>query len=66
MFFEMRLLHSINHQFSRQELGQIPGDSEEQGSLACSMQSQRVRHDLVTEQQQDQSVILFLKLRVGA
>ena len=31
------------------------GDSEGQGSLACcSSWSQRVRHDLVTEQQQKQ------------
>ena len=27
-----------------------PGDSEGQGSLACSMGLQRVRNDLVTEQ----------------
>ena len=27
-----------------------PGDSEGQGSLACSTGLQRVRHDLVTEQ----------------
>ena len=34
------------------ELGQIPGDGERQGGLACCSPwgSQRVRHDWVTEQ----------------
>ena len=59
----MRWLHS---HLSGHELGQTLGDGEGQGSLACSMESQRVKHDLVTEQQQQQSAILFLKLRVGA
>ena len=62
----MRWLHSINHQLIGHELRQTPGDSEGQGSLAYSMESQTVRHGLVTEQQQEQSVILFLKLKVGA
>ena len=37
------------------EFEQTPGDGEGQGSLVCCMQSmglQRVRHGLVTEQQQ--------------
>ena len=42
-----------SHQFDRHEFERTPGDSEGQGSLACcsqSMGSQRVRHDLETEQ----------------
>ena len=40
-----------HHQLNGHELEQTLGDSEGQGSLA-SMGSQRVRHDLVTKQQQ--------------
>ena len=39
-----------HHRFNGHELGQTPGDGEEQGSLAC-LESQRVGHDLATEQQ---------------
>ena len=38
-----------HHQFDGHELGQPLGDSEE---VLQSMRSQRVRHDLATEQQQ--------------
>ena len=38
---------------NRHEFEQTPGDGEGQGSLECySPQDHRVRHDLVTEQQQ--------------
>ena len=41
------------HGFSGHEFELILGDSERQGSLACCspMRSQRVRHNLATEQQ---------------
>ena len=39
-----------HHHFSEHEPGQTPGDGEGLGGLA-SMGSQRVRHNLVTEQQ---------------
>ena len=42
----------LNHQHNGYELEQTPGDSEEQGSMACFIpQSRSVGHDLVTEQQ---------------
>ena len=42
-----------HHQFSGNELGQTLGDGDGQGNLACgSSWGCRVRHDLVTEQQQ--------------
>jgi len=43
-----------HHQLNGHEFEQTPGDSEGQGNLACrhSGGSQRVEHDLVTEQQQ--------------
>ena len=43
------------HRLNGHEFEQTPGDSEGQGSLASSqpMGSQRVRHDLATEQQQE-------------
>ena len=45
-----------HHQLRGHEPEQTPGDSEGQGRLACcSPQSRRVRHDLVTEQQQQQN-----------
>ena len=45
-----------HHQFNGHELGQTPGDGEGQGGLVCySPWGCRVRHDLVTEQQQSQS-----------
>ena len=40
-----------HHQLNGHEFEQTLGDSEGQGSLA-SMGSQRVRHNLVTEQEQ--------------
>ena len=40
-----------HHQLDGHEFEQIPGDSEGQGSLVCC-RSQKVGHDLVTEQQQ--------------
>ena len=41
-----------HHQLNGHECEQTPGDSGGQRSLACwSMGSQRVGHDLVTEQQ---------------
>ena len=46
-----------HHQLNRHESEQTPGDSGGQRRLACCMQSmglQRVGHDLVTEQQQEQ------------
>ena len=40
-----------HHQLNGHEFEQTPVDSEGQGSLACcSMQSQRVGHNLATEQ----------------
>ena len=46
-----------HHQLDGHESVQVLGDSEGLGSLACcsqSMGSQRIRHDLATEQQQYQ------------
>ena len=45
-----------HHRFNGHEPGQTVGDGEGQGSLVMlqSMGSQRVRDDLVTEQQQQQ------------
>ena len=46
-----------HHQFNGHERGQTPGDSEGQGGLVCcSPQGNRVRHNLVTEQQQDKKL----------
>ena len=43
-----------HHQFNRYEFEQTPGDSEGQGSMACSNPwSHRVGYDLATEQQGD-------------
>ena len=42
-----------HHQFNRYEFEQTPGDSEGQGSMACSNPwSHRAGYDLVTEQQE--------------
>ena len=42
-----------HHQFNEHELGKTLGDGEGQrGLVCCSPWSQRVGHDLVTEQQQ--------------
>ena len=43
-----------HHQQNGHEVEQAPGDSIRQGSLVCCgpWGSQRVRHDLTTEQQQ--------------
>ena len=44
-----------HHQLNGHEFEQTQGDSEGQGSLACqSSWGHKVRHDLVTEQQQQQ------------
>ena len=40
-----------HHRLNGHKFGQTPGDSEGQGSVLQSMQSQRVRHGLATEQQ---------------
>ena len=42
----------------RHEFEQIPGDSEGQGSLVCCSpcSPQRIGHDLLTEQQQNNTV----------
>ena len=42
----------LHHQFTGHEPGQTPGDSEGHRGLKCYMGSQRVGHDLATEQQQ--------------
>ena len=43
----------LHHQLNGHEFQQTPGDSEGQGSLACcSPWGRRVRHDLLTEQQE--------------
>ena len=54
----MRWLDSIYHRFNGHEFEQPPGDSdEEQGSLVWgSPRGHRVRHDLVTEQQQQNKI----------
>ena len=41
-----------HHRLDGHEFEQAPGDSEGQGSLVCCS-SQRVGHDLATEEQQD-------------
>ena len=47
-----------HHRLSGHESEQTPGDNEGPGRLVCcSPQSCRVRHDLVTEQQQQQNNI---------
>ena len=50
--YEMAEWH---HQCNGHELGQISGDSEEQGGLVCcsSLGSQQVKHNWATEQQQN-------------
>ena len=46
-----------HHRFSGRELGQTPGDGEEEGRRVLqSMGSQRVRSHLVTEQ----TIIIFI------
>ena len=49
----LQLLLRYHHQCNEHELGQTSGDSEGQGGLVLlqSVGLQRVRHDLVTEQQ---------------
>ena len=51
-----------HHQLNGHEFEQILGDSEGQGSLGLlqSMGSQRVGHDLATEQQQNALPLLLL------
>ena len=47
-----------HHQLNGQQSKQTPGDSEEQGSLACcSSWGCRVGHDLATEQQQQKEIM---------
>ena len=50
------------HQFNGHEFEQTPGNSEGQGSLECCTPwgLKRVRHDLATEQQQQQHVLIIL------
>ena len=44
-----------HHQLNGHEFEQTPGDSERQGSLVCcSPWGRRDRHDLVTEQKQQE------------
>ena len=40
-----------HHRLDGHEFEQALGDGDGQGSLVCCMRSQRVGHDLVTEQQ---------------
>ena len=48
-----------HHQLNEHEFEQAPGDDEGQGSLACcSPRGQRVEHDLVTEQQQINKLVI--------
>ena len=48
-----------HHQLNEHEFEQAPGDDEGQGSLACcSPWGQRVEHDLVTEQQQINKLVI--------
>ena len=59
-----------HHQLNREEFEQTPGDGEGQGGhLLQFMGSQRVRHDLATEQQavvgmQQIQILLFQNSRV--
>ena len=50
-----------HHPLNRREVEQTPGDGEGQGGLACwgALGSQRLRHDLVTEQQQTGTMALL-------
>ena len=56
-----------HHQLNGHESEQTPGDSKEQGSLVCCgpLESQRVGHDLVTEQQQLPQFPIFLDQDTG-
>ena len=49
-----------HHQLNGHEFEQTRGDGERQGSLACCSPwgSQKARHDLVTEQQQNDLFII--------
>ena len=54
-----------HHWLNGHEFEQTLGDSEEQGSLVCCMQSigsQRVGHNLMTEQQQAKDILSIQKL----
>ena len=56
-----------HHQFNGHEFAQTLGDGEGQGSLACcSPWDHRVRHDLVTEQQQRLSNSSSPKLSISS
>ena len=53
-----------HHQLSGHEFEQTPGVSEGQGSLVCcSPRGHRVRHSLVTEQQQKDILQLYAEGR---
>ena len=55
-----------HHRFYGHELGQTPGDSEEQGGLVCfSPWGGRVGHDLVIEQQLGYDVSTRQALQTG-
>jgi len=49
-----------HHRLNEHEFEQTPGNSEEQESLACCVPwSHRVRHNLVSKQQQIQKMAFF-------
>ena len=49
----------IRGQLKEHELEQTPGDGEGQGGLLQSMGVQRVRHDFVTEQQEEKAALVL-------
>ena len=56
-----------HHRLDGYEFEQALGDSEGQGSLACCVQpmgSQRVGHNLATEQQQYSYVPMWIRLKM--
>ena len=50
-----------HHPLNRHKVEQTPGDGEGQGGLACqgALGSQRLRHDLATEQQETGKMVLL-------
>ena len=49
-----------HHWLNGHEFEQTPGDSEGQGSLACSMVLQRVGHDWVNNKKQEEAICFYL------
>ena len=49
----------IRGRLKEHELEQTPGDGEGQGGLLQSMGVQRVRHDFVTEQQEEKAALVL-------